>query len=260
MSFILLLLAAVSFEFGPARPTVGDPVSVRYAISSAQRVEIEPADDYELVREGRDSVVIRAFRPGTFVLRGSVVEGEGASAKRQAFSGPKIEVVSTLAAGDDLRPAPLVPPVPLPPPQHLRTAMVSAAGVAAASWIALLLLSSRVKRKPIEAAPAAVTESFAAAIARLEQQPFSDVVVIQTAEALRTLLGSADPAIDRTLTTTELLRRAVADLPSAPVDRVRRILHAGDLAKFSRRGSGAERSLFFEDAHAVASALEHVPA
>ena len=61
----LLLLAAITFT--PARPTVGDPITVDFPAP----VTVQPSKDYEVVAQRGKSVVVRSFEPKTFTLHTS---------------------------------------------------------------------------------------------------------------------------------------------------------------------------------------------
>src|SRR5437016_5351689 len=87
------LLLALTTTFTPARPTVGDRITVTFPTP----VTVQPSSDYELVAQRGNQVVVRTFQPKTFVLHTNA-------------SDVMIPVHSVLKTGDKLTPAPLVPP------------------------------------------------------------------------------------------------------------------------------------------------------
>ena len=61
----LLLLTAIT-TFHPARPTVGDPITIDFAAPTV----VDPSPDYEVVSRGGNRVVIRTFVPHTIAVTG----------------------------------------------------------------------------------------------------------------------------------------------------------------------------------------------
>jgi hypothetical protein len=200
----LALLAAITFT--PARPTVGDPITVNFSAP----VTVEPSKDYEVVARRGNSVVVRSFEPKPFVMHtsgGEVV----------------IPVHSVLQANDKLDPAPLKPPRAEKYPRAPFVAMAIAAAAAIAAWMAVILLARRRTPKPeVVVDP---TEQFRATVLALRSDRWADL-----ADAVRRYLASTDPHLGMELTTRELLARN--DDPT-----VAEILRQGDLQKFSPWGA-----------------------
>src|SRR5438067_3095082 len=120
----LLLFAAITFT--PARPTVGDPITVNFPAP----VTVQPSKDYEVVAQRGNSVVVRTFEPKTFALRtnrGDVM----------------IPMSSVLKQGDMLAPAPLKPPRAEAYPRRPFIAIGIAALVAVLAWAAVFLFARR---------------------------------------------------------------------------------------------------------------------
>ncbi len=84
------LLLAVTINFSPARPTVGDPITVNFP----SPVVVQQSKDYEILAQRGNRVVVRTFEPKPFVLHTSA-------------SDVVIPVHSVLKANDKLDPAPL---------------------------------------------------------------------------------------------------------------------------------------------------------
>ena len=64
----VLLLAAVTATFQPARPTVGDRIVIEFRAP----VVLDASQDYELVQQDGNFVVVRTFRPRPFALSGTI--------------------------------------------------------------------------------------------------------------------------------------------------------------------------------------------
>ena len=92
----LLLLTAIT-TFHPARPTVGDPITIDFASPTV----VDPSPDYEVVSRGGNRVVIRTFVPHTIAVTGRAAEGP---------VSVMIPIHSVLKPDDKLEPAPLKPP------------------------------------------------------------------------------------------------------------------------------------------------------
>ena len=194
----LLLLAAITFT--PARPTVGDPITVNFPAP----VTVQPSNDYEVVAQRGNRVVVRTFQPKTFVLHTS--DGD-----------VMIPVASVLKPSDALAPAPLKPPRAEAYPRRPFIAIGIAALVAILAWVAVILLARRrVVLPEIVVDPA---ERFRSA------RTWAGL-----ADAMRHYLATTDPRLGLELTTRELLARC--DDPT-----VAEILRQGDLEKFSPWGA-----------------------
>ena len=198
------LLAAVTFT--PARPTVGDPVTVTFPAP----VTVQASPDYEVVSQRGSVVVVRSFEPKTFTLRTS------------AGDEVMIPIHSVLAPNDKMQPAPLKPPVVERYPRAPFIAIGVAALAAIAAWIAVAFLARRKKPQPeVVLAPA---ERFRAGVAAARSWA-------ELADAVRRYLDATDPRLGSELTTRELLARC----DDATVAEV---LRQGDLEKFSPWGAG----------------------
>jgi len=198
------LLAAITFT--PARPTVGDPITVTFPAP----VKVEPSKDYEVVSQRGNVIVVRTFEAKTFTLR--TTGGEEVL----------IPIHSVLAPNDKkLQPAPLKPPRAEEYPRAPFVAIGVAALAAVVAWIAVFVLARRRIRKPeIVIHPA---ERFRASVATA--RTWADL-----ADAVRRYLAATDPRLGMELTTRELLARN-----GDPV--VAEALRQGDLEKFSPWGA-----------------------
>ena len=194
----LLLLAAITFT--PARPTVGDLITVNFPAP----VAVQPSKDYEVVAQRGNSVVVRTFEPITFTLH--TTGGE-----------VMIPVSSVLKQGDILAPAPLKPPRAEAYPRRPLIAIGIAALVAVLAWAVVFLLARRRIAKPEMVVDPAQRFRSARTWAAL-------------ADATRRYLAATDPRLGMELTTRELLARC----DDATVAEV---LRQGDLEKFSPWGA-----------------------
>ena len=215
----LALLAAITFT--PARPTVGDPITVNFPAP----VTVQPAKEIEVVAQRGNQVIVRSFEPKPFTLRtsgGEVI----------------IPVHSVLEANDKLDPAPLKPPRAEGYPRAPFIAIAIAAAAAIAAWIAVILLARRRTPKPeIVVDPA---DQFRGAV--IAARGWAEL-----ADATRRYLAATDSRLGMELTTRELLGRN--DDPT-----LAEILRQGDLQKFSPWGAAPG------DFHAVARrALALIP-
>lgn len=200
----LALLAAITFT--PARPTVGDAITVTFPAP----VTVQPAKEFEVIAQRGNQVVVRTFEPKTFTLRTSAGE-------------VIIPVHSVLQANDKLDPAPLKPPRAEGYPRAPFIAIAIAAAAAIAAWVAVVLLARRRTPKPeIIVDPA---EQFRTTVLALRRDRWADL-----ADATRRYLAATDPQLGMELTTRELLARN--DDPT-----VAEILRQGDLQKFSPWGA-----------------------
>lgn len=235
MLVLLLLVGALRATHTPAAPTVGDPVAVHFEIAGDERVTLDRSPLYEVISSSRDGAVVRAFKPQPVALSGHVTGPGGVVAFRRLT----LPVHSVLRKGDDGKPAPLTPPVAIPPPVTAWIALGVAAAVAVAAWIVLY----RMGRRPAIAAmaqPPAPDEELRAAVAAIRNE--SSLRWAALADATRHYLARMVPQqLGHQLTTRELL----AQLPSVSTSTewqalVRQIVVEGDLDKFSPWGASAE--------------------
>jgi hypothetical protein len=216
---ILSLVAAVTMIFEPAAPTVGDPIVLRFE----EAVVLAPSRDYEIVEQQGERVVVRTFTPKPLVLSGRV--------GKTGFRNLAVPVNSVLRPNDNLQPAPLTPPQPVPYPRAPFVAAGIAAACAIAAWAGVWWLARQRKPVPVEP-PLPADERFRRAVAAAKGQPERWAAL---ADATRAFLAETRPQLGPDLTTTELLPRLNAE------ERiVREILRQGDLEKFSIDGAEAE--------------------
>ena len=223
--FALVLLATLQANYQPAEPRVGDPVKVTYDVASGQSVEVAAGEAYEVISRSADGAVVRSFRPGPFVIQGTLRDASGQTPLR----GPEIKVGSVLGPEDDLKPAPLIPPKPIPRPAYVKQLVWGAAGFAALAWIALLALAKFRRARP---AGAEIESDFdyGALVRQLRGRALTQPDIARLADATRRHL-----ALGMELTTSELLDSISSDERRAPA--AREILRHGDLAKFAPWGS-----------------------
>jgi hypothetical protein len=192
---------------------------------------------------------MRSFRPGKVVARGTIVR-DGVPMR---FEGPEISIVSVLGPGDDLAPAPLIPPRPIPRSRAALPLTLAAAGAAAAAWAGLIwLLGRRVEPSLTEVS---AVERYLAFVGGFAGRPLTQQDLIALADGGRDFLARIDAGrMGRELTTTELLSILAARGVAPPVlESIREVLHEGDLAKFSPWGSPlAGTEAVFEPARKVA--------
>lgn len=217
---ILAALALVTATFQPAPPTIGDPITLEFSAP----VVLDASSDFEVVSTQGKRIVIRTFQPKPLVL-GGVVGGN------IRFQNLIIPVRSVLAPNDDLKPAPLVPPKPVPYPRAPFVAILIAALCALAAWAAVRARSRR-KAEVIEPVDVRTPEErYREAVLALREDSTHPRRWAALADATRAYLAATRPAFGNDLTTTELVpllqenERVVVD-----------ILRQGDLEKFSRRG------------------------
>ena len=211
--FSLLLLTLIT-TFQPARPTVGDPITIDFASPTV----VDPSPDYEVVSRSANRVVIRTFVPHAIAVTG------------QAAQGPvsiMIPIHSVLKPDDKLEPAPLKPPRPEPWPRLPFIAIGVAALAAITAWTAVVLLAKR--RAPMPRVVVAPLDAFRARVLAL-QRDAAPMRWARLADAVRAYLASVRADLGAELTTSELVRR-IDD------DAVARILSQGDLEKFSQWGA-----------------------
>ena len=222
---MFLTLALVTALFTPAKPTVGDRVTITFE----QPAQLDPSPDFEVISRSGNRIVLRTFQPKPLALSGTV----GGTPFRNLI----LPVQSVLHPKDDLEPAPLVPPVLEPAPRR-PWILVGIAGLAAmAAWLAAYLLGRRRHAVPKVARPPAEAFREAVAKAARARQPWAAL-----ADATRVYLASRG-VVGRELTTAELLAQLPSSLgPAGPelathVAAVADILQRGDLEKFSPWGA-----------------------
>jgi hypothetical protein len=235
MLLLLLLVGALRATHTPAAPTVGDRVAVHFEIAGDERVMLDRSAEYEVISSSRDGAVVRTFKPQPVVLSGRVTGPRGGLAFRRLI----LPMHSVLRKGDDGKPAPLTPPVAIPPPITSWIALAVAAAVAVAAWIVLYRMA-RQPAIPAMAPPPAPDEELRAAVAAIRSE--SSLRWAALADATRHYLARMVPLqLGHELTTRELL----AQLPSVSAlsewqALVRQIVVEGDLDKFSPWGASAE--------------------
>jgi hypothetical protein len=237
MLAILLLTAITTFQ--PARPTVGDPITIDFAAPTT----VDPSPDYEVVSRNGRQVVIRTFVPRTIAVSGKTADGP---------VSVMIPIHSVLKPDDKLEPAPLKPPRAESWPRMPFVAIGVAALCAIAAWTAVVLLARRRKPKPVVVIVPA--ELFRSRVLKLRRAAIG-MRWAHLADAVRGYLAAVRADLGAELTTKELLARVgegdqlheVAGEPPAVqppgrrryegLDAIAQILHQGDLEKFSPWGS-----------------------
>jgi hypothetical protein len=259
----LLFLLITTFE--PAKPTIGDPVTITFAAPTT----VEPSADYEVISRTGNSIVIRSFVPHTITVNGRAADGP---------VSVMIPIHSVLKPDDKLEPAPLKPPRAEPWPRLPFIAIGIAALAAIAAWAAVVMLAKRRAPKPhIVIVP---SDEFRRRVRTL--RPDAPKRWATLADIVRAYLAAVRTDLGAELTTSELLGRideerrrpagwtaagpaATSDLAGEPpavqppsrrrydgggVALIETILHQGDLEKFSPWGAApadfddvAERAL-----------------
>jgi hypothetical protein len=220
MILAILALTALTATFQPASPTVGDVVTIDFP----SRVTLNPSKDYEIVDTQGNRVRVRSFSPKPVMLSG--IAGE------QKFKNLALPMKSVLKKNDDMKPAPLVPPRPVPYPREPFIAIGIAAALAAIAWIAAWLLGRR-KAEVIEAPAIPADERFRRAVDSLRKGSTTKRWAA-LADATRIYLAATRPRLGAELTTSELLPLLRDD-----EQIVAQILRQGDLEKFSPWGAEA---------------------
>lgn len=228
----LVLASSMFFRYEPAAPTVGDPVRIEYQIAPGARIVPDVSSDYEIVSADGSTMIVRSFRPGALTVAGAVERDGGI---REPFRGPTIEVRSVLAENDELKPAPVKPPVAPPAEKLPRIAIACAAGAALLAWAAVLLW--KVRERPDGALILGPDQTFRARLDALRRRPFEQQAVAEVAELTREFLARRDPTFARELTSTELISRLRESPDFRFASPVSDVLREGDLAKFSPWGS-----------------------
>jgi len=208
-----VFLLALITTFEPARPTIGDPITIQFAAPTT----VQPSADYEVVSQKGNTAVIRTFVPHTITVTGRAADG--------AVS-VMIPIHSVLKPDDKLEPSPLKPPWPEPWPRLPFIAIGIAALAAIAAWTAVVLLAKRRVPKPrIVIVP---SEEFRSRVLALRRD--APMRWARLADAVRAYLAAVRADLGAELTTSELLAR----IDHAPIAR---ILRQGDLEKFSPWGA-----------------------
>jgi hypothetical protein len=221
MIFLFLMVTAT---FRPASPTVGDLITIDFA----KPVVLDRSDSYEIVSQKGTGVVVRSFAPKPFALSG-VAGGV-------RFRNLMVPIRSVLKPKDNLDPAPLRPPVRIPYPRQPFMAIGIAAAVAAAFWIAVLVLAgSRIADRRSQEPELAPAERFRATVAALRANQKEPLRWAALADATRLYLSTLSPHLGVELTTSQLLPRVDAQ----HVAVVAQVLRQGDLEKFSPWGAPA---------------------
>lgn len=218
---MILFLLIVTATSQPAVPTVGDPITIRFE----QEVVLGPSDQYEVLSQDGNTVVVRTFRPEPFELSGRT----GGVFFRKLM----VPVTSVLEPDDTMEPAPLKPPAVPEVSQRPAIAIAAAAAIAALAWLAAVMLLRRRNRPVAAVAEPSAAERYRQTIDDLRASPQRDDRWAALADATRTYLAATQPALGRDLTTSQLLRAARDSR-----DLIATILHHGDLEKFSPWGSG----------------------
>ncbi len=229
---VSLLLVLIT-TFHPARPTVGDPVTINFTVATT----VDPSPDYEVISRTGNSVVIRTFVPHTITVTGHSADGP---------VSVMIPIHSVLKPDDKLEPAPLKPPRPEPWPRLPFVAIGIAALAAIGVWTAVVMLAKRRVQEPhVVVVPAEAFRARVQALRRSDRMRWANL-----ADAVRAYLAAVRNDLGAELTTSELLsrieeqeqaerwrtagrRRYVAAL----VAPVAQILRQGDLEKFSPWGA-----------------------
>ena len=216
---ILVLLAVFSATFQPARPTVGD----RIVINFPAPVVLDASKDFEVLEQKGNRVVIRSFLPTPFPLSGT--------SGNVRFQNLVMPMTTVLRPNDDLKPAPLRPPQPVPYPRAPFVAIGVTAAIALLVWTAVGWRARKPKAIPV-VPPMPVDERFRRAVLAAKSHPERWAAL---ADATRAYLAETRTLLTSDLTTTELVARLRED------ERiVTAILRQGDLEKFSLTGAEPE--------------------
>lgn len=230
---LLIAIATAPVTVAPAKPNVGDHITIRM---EGTPFEIRPSDDFEVVSSASDQVVLRSFRPGP--LR--VEYATHAPGEVPAIGSVEIEIVSVLARDDNLEPAPLRPPKPLPHDDTARMTTAIAAAVAALLWLTLALLLRRRAAPALPELPAYHDPAtvFRAALAKVRELDDDESKWVALSSATRTYLAATNRSLGEELTSTELIARMRGCWRSQEdVVAVESILRGGDWTKFSPFGA-----------------------
>lgn len=222
----------------PKVPTVGDRIWLEFATGSGGRALLDPSAEFEIVSQRGGEVVIRSFRPGPLALTGRLLSGGRAI----EFRNLAIEIHSVLAPGDQLRPAPLRPPLPLPRDRRADWWLGAIAAASALLWIGVFFRYRRPARAE-EAPPLPAREEFIEAIERARKEKGDEFLLILS-DAVRRYFARTDDRLGRELTRTEFLAAIGRIIPAEQVPIVSSVLSQADWLKFSgSRSILADRSL-----------------
>jgi hypothetical protein len=243
----LPIVALLTVTLQPAAPTVGDPITVTFDAP----VVLDRSESYEVVGQQGARVVVRTFEPKPFAMSGTM-SGTGGKVR---FRNLIVPVKSVLEPKDQLKPAPLVPPRPVPYPRAPFVAIAIAAAAALLAWVAAWRASRRAVVREEPALPADVRFRRAVEAARGKPARWAAL-----ADATRMYLAATRSGLGTELTTTELLRRLEGAVPRGssgsseflggrnghlprnseePEEPIPTILRQGDLEKFSTSGPAA---------------------
>lgn len=218
---MILVLALVTATLHPAAPRVGDRITVTFAAP----VVLDASPAYEVVERQGNRVVLQTFEPKPFVMSGT--------AGGVRFSNLRVPVTSVLKPDDDLTPAPLAPPRPVPYPIAPFVAIGVAALAALGAWVLLWLRSRKSAAVPLPATGLVRPEDrYRSAVLALRNNPSRAARWALLANETRAYLAATRPQLGGDLTTSELLPRLREHEAI-----VREILRQGDLEKFSPRGA-----------------------
>ena len=221
---MILELLLVTVTFKPAAPTVGDPITIDFP----SVVVLNASEEYELVSQTGNRVVVRTFKPRPLVLTGTVGGAE--------FEKLVIPVTSVLQPDDNLRPAPLKPPVPPLPSRTPWYSLAAAAVAASLAWLAVVFAARRKTALELGVPQLPEGERFRIAVEDLRGRRGAAGRWAALADATRRYLSSIEPGLGAELTTSEMLRKLSAT-NIRPQDVVTTVLRQGDLEKFSPWGA-----------------------
>ncbi len=213
--------AGVVATFHPAKPTVGDLITIDFRTP----VVLDASPEYEIVSRRGTRVVVRTFKPEPFALSGR--------AGNVVFRNLKVPVRSVLKPKDTMEPAPLKPPHVPPAPRLPLIAIAIAAAAAIAAWAAVVILARRRARPVLVIPEVAPADRFRTTVQALRDDPRHPQRWAALADATRLFLSSLSPHLGTELTTAEILPRLDRDHVAA----VAEVLRQGDLEKFSPWGA-----------------------
>jgi hypothetical protein len=223
---LLFAAALLPWRVAPARPTVGDLITIRPGDAQQKIVGVTPGEQ-EVVKLTPDAVVIRSFKVGKQMLTFTVRNGDGTSLQRLDY-----EIFSVLPPKGEAKPAPLAPPLPGERNRRAETILITAALAAILSWAAVLLLQRRREASSTVSFvdPYDEYESTLAEAEKLSGRP----AAARASEAVRRFLARVDPRFSGDLTTRELLRTMQQQSVNAErIALLKMVLEQGDIAKFA---------------------------
>jgi hypothetical protein len=203
----------ISATFHPAKPTVGDLISIDFP----QPVTLDASASFEVVSHTRQHYIIRTFEPKPIALSG--VAGQ------VRFRNLVVPVHSILGPKDAQTPSPLKPPHPLPS-SSLPWILIAAALLAAiAAWAAVWLRARKRHTAPQPILTPAEQFRVSVEQARTSKQRWAFL-----ADAVRAYLAQRGYGAE--LTTSQIL-------PLLPREHelIAEILRLGDYEKFSPWGA-----------------------